>query len=450
VSPRDPRAELHLVESAVGRHLFVADGSRIYDLDDEDVLNLDALGPLLEELAPEATRRIRGDRVVPPPLQTLSLNVAQACNMGCGYCYADEGRFGGAARLMSIEVGKAAVERLLAESAAGAEIVVGFMGGEPFLNKPLLHALVPYAEDRAAAAGRRVRFSVTTNATLLDREDVRLLARHPFPVAVSLDGPRATNDRVRPLNGGGSSHDRVLNTLRLFAAEGRPRHLSARATVTPRSGPLVVTLEYLVGLGFDSVGFAAVLVSPDARIAFDKADFDGFLAEMIAAGEIAKRAILERRRFPFANFETALQELERGSHRPYPCGAGAAYLSVNAEGGMYACHRLVDDPRHALGTLAAGSDRARRVEHLVERHVDRQEPCRSCWARYLCGGGCYHEVDRRGRIACDYIRGWLSWCIAAYAELRTHAPDYFVSPETYFRPSGATTPASARGGEAGG
>ena len=61
----------------------------------------------------------------------------------------------------------------------------------------------------------------------------------------------------------------------------------------------------------------------------------------------------------------------------------------------------------------------------AERHVDRQEPCRSCWARYLCGGGCYHEVERRGRIACDYIRDWLTFCIASYAEISAKAPLYF-------------------------
>ena len=51
------------------------------------------------------------------------------------------------------------------------------------------------------------------------------------------------------------------------------------------------------------------------------------------------------------------------------------------------------------------------------RHVHRQEPCRSCWARYLCGGGCHHEVISRGRPACDYIRGWLHYCLEAYLRL---------------------------------
>jgi uncharacterized protein len=429
---RDVHSELRVFESALGRHLFVVDGSRIYDLPDDINAEIDALAPLLEELAPEDRRRITEAPLAPPPLQSLSLNVAQACNMGCSYCYADEGKFGGRARLMPFDVARASVDRLIAEAASGADLVIGFMGGEPFLHRPLIRDVVPYARAQAGSAGRSVRFSITTNATLLTDEDVRFLADHDFHVAISIDGPKALNDAQRPLNGGGSAYEAVIAALEKFARVGRPRHLSARATVTPGTGPLEPVLDHLIRLGFDSVGFTPVLVSPDPRRAFDAADFDQFRDDMIACGRAAKRAILAGTPHPFSNFETALHEIHRGSHRPYPCGAGAAYLSVDADGGLYACHRLVDDERFAMGDVRSGSDVVRRAAHLAERHVDRQEPCRSCWARYLCGGGCYHEVERRGRIACDYIRDWLTFCLASYAEISAMAPVYFTDPERHF------------------
>ena len=122
---------------------------------------------------------------------------------------------------------------------------------------------------------------------------------------------------------------------------------------------------------------------------------------------------------------TALGEIHRGTHRPYPCGAG--YLGASAEGGLYACHRLVDDPAFAMGDVRTGSDVAARAAHLSARHVDLAEPCRSCWARYLCGGGCYHEVTRRGRVGCDFIRGWLDYCLAAYADLSAGPPGALVA-----------------------
>jgi uncharacterized protein len=424
---RDIHAELRVIESALGRHLFVVDGSRIYDLPDGS--ELDDLTSLLDELAPEARRRIDTTPLAPPPLQSISLNLAQACNMGCSYCYADEGKFGGRSRLMPLDVATAAVDRLFAEAAPNTDLVVGFMGGEPFLHRSVMRQVVEHAQARAGK--RSIRFTVTTNATLLSEDDVCFLRDNKFQVAVSIDGPKGINDAQRPLNNKQSSYDRVVAALEKFERLGRPRHLSARATVAPGTGPLLATLDHLVALGFDSVGFSPLLVSPNPRLAFSAAQFGAFSEDMIACGMKAKQAILERRPYPFANFETALHEIHRGSHRPYPCGAGAAYLSVNADGGLYACHRLVDDDRFAMGSVQSGSDITRRAEHLAKQHVDTQEPCRSCWARYLCGGGCYHEVDRRGRVACDYIRSWLSFCIASYAELSALAPGYFFAPQDY-------------------
>jgi uncharacterized protein len=77
-----------------------------------------------------------------------------------------------------------------------------------------------------------------------------------------------------------------------------------------------------------------------------------------------------------------------------------------------------------MGTLD-GVDRDRRSRWLAERHVHRQAPCTECWARYLCGGGCHHEAIRRGRPACDYIRGWLQYCMTAYLRLSRQRPDWF-------------------------
>jgi uncharacterized protein len=442
-----PAAELHVFRSVAGAHLFVVDGSRVYDVESDvadrveeklssgtsaGALNEDELWAALGLFSESALRRYIDDRPLdPPPLYSISLNVAQACNMSCSYCYADTGKFGGRARLMGIEVARASVDRLIAESASGADLVLGYMGGEPMLNRPLVHETTRYAAQAAREAGRRIRFSMTTNATMLQREDAELFAEFPFTVAVSIDGTHEQHDAVRRMNDGSSSYARLQAGLALLDRYGRPRHLSARVTVTPRTGDLLPVLDHILDLGFDEVGFAAVLVSPNPAFAFSRDDFPVFLERMIACGEKALREIAAGRAYPFGNFETALQQIHRGSHRPYPCGAGAAYLSANAEGKLFACHRLIDDPKYAMGSVEGGSDLKARSVHLARNHVDLMEPCRSCWARYLCGGGCYHEVSRRGRIGCDYIRGWLDFCLRAYVELSRSRPQYFVAPPMY-------------------
>jgi uncharacterized protein len=279
-----------------------------------------------------------------------------------------------------------------------------------------------------------VRFALTTNLTTVTPDDARLFAEHPFTVSVSVDGPADQHDAVRRMPGGASSHARVLEGLDVLRRHGRPRHLSARVTVTARSGRLLPVIEHVMELGFDEVGIAAVLVSPDPALAVPDDGFIALLAHVVECGEKALAEISAGRHYPFGNFETAMHQIHRGSHRPYPCGAGAGYLSVGAAGDLFACHRLVDDPAYAMGTVAEGTDDDARARHLADHHVDRAEPCRSCWARYLCGGGCYHEVTRRGRVGCDYIRGWLKFCLRAYVELGTARPDYLASPP----PSGST------------
>ena len=159
----------------------------------------------------------------------------------------------------------------------------------------------------------------------------------------------------------------------------------------------------------------------------DEVSLEIMLARMIDCGQRFEERVIASIRYPFLNMVTALRELHAGTHRPYPCGAGAGYLGVSADGDLYACHRFVDDSRAFMGSLDEEVDSGRQNAWLAQRHVHRQEPCRQCWARYLCGGGCHHEVIHRGRPACDYIRGWLHYCIRAYVHLRASAPNYFAA-----------------------
>lgn len=426
--------DLHPFRSPHGAHVLLVDGSRIYDVDEESYAQA-AVGTVPGGLRDaDRTQYVDETPYRPGGLRALSLNVAQGCNMSCSYCYADEGRFGAHARLMSVDMARMAAERFLNQVPPGQDAVLGYMGGEPFLNGRVLHEVTRFAADLAARRNISLRFSVTTNGTLLRDEDIALLGDFPFSVAVSLDGGRATNDAQRRLRNGQSAYDRTVEGIRkLTSATRRPRHVSLRATVTPRSGELPMMLADMLALGADEAGFAPVLVSPDPKDVFDAADFQHFLAGMIACGEQASWALSDRRRYPFSNFETALGEIHRGSHRPYPCGAAAGYASVNAEGGLFGCHRAIDDPAFAIGSIQEGADREAQRVFLERRHVLRQEPCRTCWARFLCGGGCHQEVLARGRVGCDYIRGWLEFCLSAYADLSSRIPEYFDAPETFFK-----------------
>ena len=420
---RVPQA--HLVETALGRHLFVADGSRLFGVEAGLFGELGAAiagGPqtvedVLKRIGFDGPPLIDDKPLVAPDTHALSLAVAQKCNLGCTYCYAQQGEFGGPSKNMSQQEADRAVDLLVLGAKPGARLNLAFLGGEPLVNRRVVQASTRRAHELALEHGVKLNFSITTNGTLLTEADADFFEEYGFAVTISLDGPREVHDALRPYRNGGGSFDAIMRRLSPLLARQKRMQVTARVTVTPANLGLRSTLDEFVAAGFYSVGFSPMLASPGGAGEMQAGDLETMLGEMIDCGREYERRVLAGERYPFANLDNALREIHRGTHRPYPCGAGAGYLGVSADGELSACHRFVGDEEGAMGSLANGIDRDRQAEWLATRHVHRQEPCRSCWARYLCGGGCHHEVIRRGRPACDYIRGWLHYCLEAYLRL---------------------------------
>jgi uncharacterized protein len=423
-APRTPR--IHLIESSLGGHLFLADGSRLFDADADlfaaygaaiEQGGNETIDDLLRQAGLVGRPFIDDTPLPPPPLRALSLAIAQKCNLGCTYCYAQQGEFGGPAKNMALADALRAVDLLVGTAEPGARLNLAFLGGEPLVNRKVLRAATERAVELARSREAKITFSITTNGTLLTEDDGRFFEQHGFAVTISIDGPQEAHDALRPFKGGAGSYDAVMKRVTPLLNLQRNMQVSARVTVTPKNLSLRRTLDTFIAAGFHSVGFSPMLSAPTGEGEMQSGDLELMLGEMIDCGRQFERASRSGQRYPFANMVNAMREINKGTHRPYPCGAGAGYLGVSAEGELSACHRFVGDEDGAMGSLDDGVDLTRQADWLATRHVHRQEPCQSCWARYLCGGGCHHEVIRRGRPACDYIRGWLHYCLEAYLRL---------------------------------
>lgn len=427
-------SEFHLFDTDDGPHLLLLDGSQIYKIDEGLKRQLKsaraagaaALSHLLSKHGLGGMRYNNGAALVDPPIRALSLAVAGHCNLGCTYCYAKGGSFGGTPRSMSWEVAAASIHRLMADAEPGERVNLAFLGGEPLVNRDLIRRATELAVRTAAEREIVVGFSITTNGTLLRESDADFFEWHGFAVTISLDGVGDTHDRLRPTKSGHGTYDRVIANVKPLLARQRRMQVSARVTVTPANLGLRAVLDEFVGLGFHSVGFSPMLRAPSGRDEMQSPDLLALLDEMIGCGYEFERRTAAGERYPFANLMTALGEIHRGTHRPYPCGAGAGYFGVSPTGGLFSCHRFVEDEAASMGDVWAGVERTRQRTWLAERTVDRQQPCSGCWARYLCGGGCHYEVIHRGRPACDYIRGWLEYALGAYVRLSTSGSDLFA------------------------
>lgn len=421
--PSGPRSvHGHGWRSDRGHHLFVVDGSRLFDVGPQQLAQWDAAvaagteTALLEQFGLGGTACI-DDQPPQVTVHALSLAVAQKCNLGCTYCYAQQGEFGGVARNMDLGTALKAVDFLVAATPPGGRFNLAFLGGEPLANRTVLRTATRHAAELAARNGITASFAITTNGTLLGPSDAEFFEHHGFAVTISLDGAAEVHDRLRPFKGGRGSFDRIMTNVRPMLAGQKRMQVSARVTVTPDNLALRPVLESFIAEGFHSVGFSALLNAPNGQSEMQPAQLAAMLSEMIGCGEEFERRTAAGQPYPFANMQNAMREIGRGTHRPYPCGAGAGYFGVSAEGELAACHRFVGDEGGAMGDLSSGIDAERQTRWLAERHVHRQSPCNACWARYLCGGGCHHEVLGRGRPACDFIRGWLHYCLGAYLRL---------------------------------
>ena len=143
-------------------------------------------------------------------VKALCLHIAHDCNLACKYCFAEEGEYHGRRALMSFEVGKKALDFLIANSGNRRNLEVDFFGGEPLMNWQVVKDLVAYGREQEKLYDKHFRFTVTTNGVLLNDEIQEFINKEMDNVVLSLDGRKEINDQMRPFRNGKGSYDLIV------------------------------------------------------------------------------------------------------------------------------------------------------------------------------------------------------------------------------------------------
>ena len=377
--------------------------------------------------------------ILPPqdfPLTTMVLNVTSKCNLACTYCYEyGEDRIvpeSGKPRFMSEEVARESVEFMLRESGDNPVAHLTFFGGETLLNFRVLKKTLAYARARGREMGKRIEFSLTTNATLLRPEIIEWLAENRVGVTISIDGPQDSQDKFRVFKNGRGSYDVILPRIRELLRRHRSRPIAARVTLTRQNLDVMKIFRHLTEeIGFWEVGFAPVTTASMRDYAIEDEGFDRMLAQFdeLAAEWLAHA--VDHRHHGFSNVKDTLEEIHKGVSKAYGCGAGLGLMGVATDGEVALCHRFAGSEAHGIGTVQGGIDRDRQFGFLKKHHIANKTDCHTCWARPICSGGCYHEAHTRyGTTAapnlhfCEWIRGWTDTCLKIYGELAVKNPEF--------------------------
>ena len=374
----------------------------------------------------------------PVPLQTLVVNVTNQCNLACTYCYEyGEDKIvdtenGKQPKFMSEETARASVDFMLREARGNPTAHMTFFGGETLMNFPVLKATIDYARRRAEEVGKLVDFSLTTNATLLRPEIIEYLAEQRVGVTISIDGPEEMQDKFRVFKNGMGSYDVAAPKIKALLARHRSRPIGARVTLTKQTLDIARIYRHLHDdMGFWEVGFAPVTTAPGRDYAIDDTGFDDLLSQFRMLADEYKQAAIENRHHGFSNVRETLQEIHQGHAKAYPCGAGLGLMGVSTDGDVALCHRFAGSDEHKMGDVRGGVSWPTQQAFLESHHINEKTDCKTCWARPICAGGCYHEANTRyGSTTqpnlhyCEWIRGWTHTCLEIYGEIAVKNPDF--------------------------
>lgn len=167
------------------------------------------------------------------PSQSITLFLAERCNLQCGYCFVRENKVLDKGQLMTWDVAKQSIDFAFKRAEKSKRINIIFFGGEPLLNKKVLYKAVAYGQEIAQQQGKEVGYSMTTNATLLDTEMIQYVVKHKFGILISLDGQKEVHDSMRPfVNSQASSYDVTVKNIRELMQHGG--RASVRCTISNR------------------------------------------------------------------------------------------------------------------------------------------------------------------------------------------------------------------------
>lgn len=367
------------------------------------------------------------------PLSTIVLNVNTGCNLACTYCYKEDLAKPAAGRRMDFQTAARSVDMLLQAAEQRDRINIVFFGGEPLTNVPLIREVVAYAETVVAAAGKKVDFSLTTNATLLTPNLVDWLDAHRFGISVSIDGPQAIHDRKRRTVGGRGTYAVVAKKVEMLLGRYRSRPVGARVTLGSGHTEVEEIHAHLRGeLGFFEVGYAPVTGASTEGEALSETELTAVHAAFERLGEDYLVHALAGRNNGFSNMHQLMTDLHEGRRKSVPCGGGVGLLAVDAAGGLNLCHRFTGSDLPTFGNVATGID-VPRLSAFIDKAVDREGThCATCRIRNLCAGGCYHESyarygdpHHRTYHYCGLLRRWVDFGVRVYAEIQAGNPEFF-------------------------
>ena len=329
-------------------------------------------------------------------IKALCLHVAHTCNLNCSYCFASQGKYHGDRAVMSFEVGKQALDFLVANSGTRRNLEVDFFGGEPLMNFDVVKDLVAYARSIEKEKGKNFRFTLTTNGMLVDDDVIDFANRECHNVVLSLDGRKEIHDRYRVDYAGRGSWEQIVPKFQKFVKERGGRGYYMRGTFTHANPDFLKDIQTMLDLGFSELSMEPVVCAPGDPSELTHEDLPIVLDQYEKLAELMLERDREGRPFTFYHYMIDLTGGPCIYKRISGCGSGTEYMAVTPWGDLYPCHQFVGEEAFKLGDIWNGVTNKETQCDFANCNVYARPDCRDCWAKLYCSGGCaanaYHST----------------------------------------------------------
>ncbi|MGB9679356.1 MAG: thioether cross-link-forming SCIFF peptide maturase [Thermoanaerobacteraceae bacterium] len=347
---------------------------------------------------------VRGDSVI----KAMCLNVAHDCNLRCKYCFASTGDFKGGRKLMDFETGKKAIDFLIKSSGKRRVVEVDFFGGEPLLNFDVVKQLVEYGKEQAKKNGKIIKYTITTNAVLLDDEKIKYFNETFTNVVLSLDGRKEVNDNMRVRIDGSGTYDVIAPKIKKFVESRGKKEYYVRGTFTAKNLDFAADALHIADLGVYEVSVEPVVEKENKDYTLKEEHLEKIFSEYDRLAEEYIKRYEEGNPFSFYHFKINLDNGPCIRKRLQGCGAGFEYIAVTPDGEIYPCHQFVGIDEFKMGDLEHGIVEKEMQQNFIESDIYKREECTKCWARFLCSGGCYAnnyningDINKPYELACE-------------------------------------------------
>jgi len=359
-------------------------------------------------------------------IDTVILPISGKCNLKCSYCFASDNNN----KFNFTSVNETEVKKIidfLFITQNLKTLHISFFGGEPLLKIDIINYVIDYIKENFS--DRNIKYSITTNGTILNKRVLDTIKKNNIPLLISLDGPKELNIH-RKFSNGKNSFDKILKNISILRKNNVDVNL--RATMTNDNLRILDTHIFFENLG---IPFKIIY----AHDSLNSDDIYSNFNDMISVIENEYRKLISyylefvrnNKKINCLSITDKLTKLLYRSKNYYACTGGRSLFSITSEGKLYTCEHLSGIEKFSVGNINTGINKDL-VKSIQSTNVENIEDCSNCWLRYFCSGGCFaNNISGTGDVRkpelnkCNLIKSEYRFIMILYNEINKINPSFF-------------------------